>query len=82
MSKKIRESLMVDADSLYQLVQTYRDREPEFIDFFKKEGLSNRLYLNIKYGVNFNPGRRLLLETMILELGLTLDKTIKRHHAR
>jgi hypothetical protein len=82
MSKKLRESLRVDSDSLYQLVQTYREREHEFIEFFKNEGLSNRLYLNTKYGVNYNIGRRLLIETMILELGLTLDKTIKRHHAK
>jgi hypothetical protein len=82
MSKKLRESLMVDADSMYQLVQSYKEKEPEFIEFCKNEGLNTRLYLNLKYGVNFNAGRRLLIETMILELGLTLDKTIKRHHAR
>jgi hypothetical protein len=82
MSKALRESLQVDADSMYQLTQTYRNRVPEFKEFCEKEGITNRLFLDLKYGVNFNSLKRLLIETMILELGLELDKTIKRHHAK
>jgi hypothetical protein len=82
MSKKLRNALGVDADSLYQLIQAHKERETEFMEFCKQEGVSKRVYFNIKYGIDFNPSKRLIIETMILELGLTLDKTIKRHHAR
>lgn len=82
MSKELRESLKVDADSMYQLIQSYRSREPEFMDYCKKEGVSERSFLNLKYGIRFTDYKRLLVETMILELGLELDKTIKRHHAK
>lgn len=82
MSKTLRKSLQVDADSMYQLTQSYRGREHEFKEFIENEGFTKRLFLDLKYGANFNEYKRLLVETMILELGLTLDKTIKRHHAK
>ena len=82
MSKKLRDSLQVDADSMYQLTQSYRARIPEFKEFCENEGITHRTFLDLKYGLNFNAHKRLLVETMVLELGLKIDKTIKRHHAK
>lgn len=82
MSKQIRESLQVDEDTLYQIIVCNREKEGEIIEFFEKEGVTHRTFLTMKYGTNWNPYKRLLVETLLLEKGYTFDKDIKRHHAR